>query len=132
MKKKLAVIGALVIMLLVNVVNVIAQDNKEKNLPCLEKVYSVTDGEVLLDCKPEDSKYISCDRFFWKVKGIKRNGQAGVEFEGCVKKKGDGLYLLPQKIFQRVGDEEVFVEYSQFSNNGRGYSIQYRIKVIED
>lgn len=131
MRKKYNIIGVLAIVLMANVFNVVSQES-EKYLPCLKKVYSVNDIEVILDCKPEDSKYIACDKFYWRVKQLGRADKVENEIQGCIKKKGGQYYLIPQKIFDRVGSQEVILEYSQFGDNGRGYSIQYQVKVIEE
>ncbi|MCT4587461.1 MAG: hypothetical protein N4A71_06530 [Carboxylicivirga sp.] len=104
----------------------------EMHLPCLKKVYLASDSEILLDCKPEDSKYIPFDRFTWTVKKVKGNGLTVDEIKGCIKKKRGRFYLLPGEIYKKMGDKEVAIEYSQYTNDGRGYSIHFLIKVIDN
>jgi len=109
--------------------NVYAQDNAE-HLPCLKAVYSASDSEVLLDCKPEESKYVAYNRFKWTVNKVVGKGRAGNEIKGCIIKKGGKYYLLPEKIYDKVGGEDVIVVYVQHSNDGKELMLNYRIKVI--
>ncbi len=112
-------------------INIYAQSN-EQHLPCLKKVYLASDSEVLLDCKPEDSKYIPFDRFVWTVNKAKSKGLTGDEIKGCIKKKRGRYYLLPGEIYKKIGDREVALVYSQYTNDGRGYSTHFLIKVIDN
>ena len=109
--------------------NVYAQDNAE-HLPCLKAVYSASDSEVLLDCKPEESKVIAYDRFEWTVNEITSNGKIGDEIKGCIKKQSGKYYLLPNSIYNKKGDRNVYIIYKQESNSGKELILLYQIKVI--
>lgn len=109
-------------------INAFGQSN-EQHLPCLKKVYLASDGQVELNCKPEESKYIAYNRFEWTVNEIKGKGRIGNEIKEGVTKKGGKYYLLPSEIYEVVGDKEVVVVYSQKSDNIETLILTYRIKV---
>ncbi len=102
----------------------------DQYLPCLKKVYSANDGEVELNCKPEESKLLRYDRFEWTVNELESNGRIGDEIKGCIKKTGGQYYLLPHLIYSKKGESEVMVVYKQLTNDGRELLLTYRIRVI--
>lgn len=104
--------------------------SSDEHLPCLKKAYLATDGEVLLDCKPEESKYIAHNDFEWSVNKHAANKKAGAELKGCVKKKNGKYYLSPSEVYKKVKDEQVVVVYKQFSKDGSELTLYYLINVV--
>jgi len=128
MKKKLAAIGALVIILLVNVVNVVAQDNKEENLPCLAKVYAVNAGEVLLDCKPEESKRYK-GKVSWVVAKLNQDRSIGEIIKGAIVKKHGDYYLDTNAVYKEMPNQDVVLVFILSSDEG-GYVNYSSFRVV--
>ncbi|MBK3516360.1 hypothetical protein [Carboxylicivirga marina] len=111
--------------------NAFSQSN-EQHLPCLKKVYLVSDGDVLLDCKPEESRYIAHKNYEWTVNKYSANNKAGAELKGCIEKKNGKFYLNPSEIFKKVKDKQVVVVYKQLSADGSVLTLYYQIKVVTE
>jgi len=109
-----------------SILNVYAQ-GAEDELTCLQYEYQADSDNVLLNCRPQNTKGIKGD-ISWMVVSLDKNDRPKKIIDKAIVKKGRKTYFVPKVVYDKHPNEEVMVVFT-ISDGSKGISYRHKLKV---